>query len=183
MKYSLEWLKNEIKAGKTFDYICFFGHSRPLDDTVTKIYFSQWFPIGFTEDGVYYATAEHYMMAKKATLFGDTEILAQILASQTPDVAKELGRKVRNFDATLWEEKAFGYVTQGNFLKFSQYDNLKEFLISTKDSVIVEASPYDKIWGTGISINDADSRNPDKWKGTNLLGFAIMEARDLILKM
>ena len=183
MKYSLEWLKNEIKEGKTFDYIYFWGHARPAGNAVTKIYFSQWFPIGFSENNIHYKTAEHYMMAKKATLFGDVESLAKVLASETPDIAKQLGRKVSNFDATIWEENAFNYVTQGNLLKFSQHEQLKEFLISTGNSVIVEASPYDKIWGIGLAEHDDTSRNPDTWKGTNLLGFAIMEARDLILKM
>ena len=183
MKYSLEWLKNEIKEGKTFDYIYFWGHNRPTDNTITKKYFSQWFPQGFSENNVHYKTAEHYMMAQKATLFGDKEILVEILAAETPDIVKKLGRKVCNFDATIWEENAFAYVMQGNFLKFTQHEKLKDFLISTGDSVIVEASPYDKIWGIGLDENAADSRNPDTWKGTNLLGFAIMEARDLILKM
>lgn len=183
MKYSIEWLKNEIKEGKAFDYIYFWGHKRPADNVVTKTYFSQWFPIGFSENDVHYKTAEHYMMAKKATLFGDAETLAKILAAETPDIAKTLGRKVRNFDAKLWEENAFAYVTQGNFLKFSQHEKLKEFLISTGNSVLVEASPNDKIWGIGLSENTTESRNPATWKGTNLLGFAIMEARDLILKM
>ena len=183
MKYSIEWLKNQIKEGKNFDYIYFWGHKRPADNVVTKTYFSQWFPLGFSENNVHYKTAEHYMMAKKATLFGDTEILTQILAAEKPDVAKQLGRKVRNFDANLWEEKAFDYVTEGNFLKFSQHEKLRDFLISTGDKVIVEASPYDKIWGIGLSENSVESQNPSTWKGTNLLGFAIMEARDLILKM
>ena len=78
MKYSLEWLKNEIKEGKTFDYIYFWGHNRPTDNTITKKYFSQWFPQGFSENNVHYKTAEHYMMAQKATLFGDKEILVEI---------------------------------------------------------------------------------------------------------
>ena len=182
MKYSIDWLKKEIKKGITFDYIYFFGHTKDSYEVITKIYFSQWFPLGFSENGVHYNTAEHYMMAKKATLFGDTEALAKILAADTPNVAKELGRKVKNFDATIWEKNASAYVTQGNFLKFSQYDNLKEFLISTGNSIIVEASPYDKIWGIGLAQHDNASLNPDTWKGTNLLGFAIMEARDMMLE-
>jgi ribA/ribD-fused uncharacterized protein len=63
--------------------------------------------------------------------------------------------------------------------KFSQHPDMKEFLLGTGDEVIVEASPFDKIWGIGIKTYETD---PLKWKGTNLLGFALMEVRDFLEK-
>lgn len=66
----------------------------------------------------------------------------------------------------------------GNWCKFSQNRDLREFLLSTGDSVLVEASPYDAIWGIRLSANSLEAQDPMKWRGQNLLGFALMEVRD-----
>lgn len=71
---------------------------------------------------------------------------------------------------------------RGNVLKFSQNKELKEFLLSTNDAVLVEASPYDKVWGVGLKRDDIKINNPNKWQGENLLGFALMEVREKLLK-
>ena len=42
---------------------------------------SQWFEAPFTIEGVTYPTAEHWMMAEKARLFGDGEALGRILSA------------------------------------------------------------------------------------------------------
>lgn len=117
------------------------------------------------------------MMAEKARLFGDLEILAQIMESKEPKVAKSLGRKVRRFDAQVWSANARRIVTEGNMAKFSQNLHLREFLLSTGESVLVEASPYDQVWGIGMGATDRGARDPGQWKGQNLLGFALMDAR------
>jgi ribA/ribD-fused uncharacterized protein len=117
-------------------------------------------------------------MAGKARLFNDHEILEQILKAETPNQAKSLGRKVRNFDPKIWNENKYEIVKQGNFLKFSQNEKFKEFLLSTDDTILVEASPYDKIWGIGMLETNAKAKDPTQWNGENLLGFALMEVRD-----
>ena len=120
---------------------------------------------------------QHWMMAKKAILFGDEFQLANILANDNPANAKKAGRSVKNFEAKLWEKNAYQYVIEGNRHKFLQHAALKQFLINTNNAVIVEASPFDKIWGIGTKDYESD---PFKWKGTNLLGFALMEVRDML---
>lgn len=70
-------------------------------------------------------------------------------------------------------------VVEGNIHKFSQNAELAKFLVSTEDKVIVEASPFDAIWGIGTSKHLMD---PKEWKGMNLLGFALMEAREQLKK-
>lgn len=62
--------------------------------------------------------------------------------------------------------------------KFSQNPDLKKALVRTGDAILVEASPFDKIWGIGISAKDAQKNKP--WEGENLLGKALMEVRDNI---
>ena len=121
---------------------------------------------------------EQYMMAGKAQLFGDSEIREQILKCNVPKQIKALGRKVRSFDQKVWDKFKYAIVLGGNWCKFSQNRDLREFLLSTGDSVLVEASPYDNIWGISLAASSPEAQNPVQWRGQNLLGFALMEVRD-----
>lgn len=123
-------------------------------------------------------TAEHWMMAEKAKLFGDKAVLEKILNCNSPKEAKSLGRKVKNFDEKIWTENSERIVINGNYLKFKQNKELWEYLNGTCDKILVEASPYDKIWGVGMKNGDTGIENPGNWKGLNLLGYALMEVRD-----
>ena len=87
------------------------------------------------------------MMAEKARLFGDEEILLKILAANSPGFAKSLGRQMKGFIPDIWDEHCFNIVINGNFAKFSQNPKLTDFILSTKQRILVEASPVDKIWG------------------------------------
>jgi len=159
-------------------YVFFWGHQPSKDGTITKTCFSQWWISPFVVEGITYKTAEHWMMAKKAELFNDQEILEKIIQANSPAQAKKLGREVRNYVDSLWLENRYEIVKQGNFHKFSQNPDLKEFLINTKERILVEASPVDSIWGIGMATDHKDINNPEKWRGLNLLGFALMEVRD-----
>ncbi len=179
MNYSLNWLKTQIENGVQREYLFFWGHTQKVAGITDKSCFSQWWPATFIVDGISYTTAEHWMMAKKALLFGDKEQFQNIISTDSPAKAKKFGRAVKNFDVELWSSKAFAFVVEGNLYKFSQHENLKSFLLNTGNSIIVEASPFDKIWGIGTKSHETD---PSKWKGDNLLGFALMEVRDLLKK-
>ncbi|REC44764.1 NADAR family protein [Chryseobacterium pennipullorum] len=176
MKYTIQNTTERFQKKERIRFLFFWGHT--ATDRVSKSCFSQWFPGKFKENGIIYKTAEHYMMAGKARLFNDRETEEEILKAATPNQAKALGRKVKNFDPQVWDECKCGIVIQGNFLKFSQNQNFKDFLLSTGDKVLVEASPYDRIWGIGMLETDSRADNPLLWNGENLLGFALMEVRD-----
>ncbi|MFM8217125.1 MAG: NADAR family protein [Pirellula sp.] len=163
-----------------FEYLLFWGHTPAKDGTITKACFSQWYVAPFTIEGVVYPTAEHWMMAGKARLFSDNETLQEILVAPDPKSAKALGRKVRGFKDDLWVTNARRIVTEGNIAKFSQNEGLKEFLLATETKVLVEASPYDRIWGIGLGAEDPNAKHPTKWQGENLLGFALMDVREAI---
>ncbi|WP_152400881.1 NADAR family protein [Paenibacillus cellulositrophicus] len=176
--YTLEELRKAFRKGTKLKYVFFWGHQPAADGSITKSCFSQWWEAKFTVDGVEYVSAEHYMMAEKARLFGDEEIREQILAAKHPKQAKDLGRKVRGFDPAVWDREGYSIVVRGNEAKFSQNDDLKQFLLGTGQRVLVEASPVDSIWGVGLAADDEAVLNPLLWKGKNLLGFALMEVRD-----
>jgi len=129
-------------------------------------------------DGLRYQTTEHYMMVQKAALFGDHQAAERALDAESPKQAKAIGRSVRGFDAKTWDANRWRIVVDGNIAKFSQNRDLRDFLLSTGDRVLVEASPVDSIWGIGLDKSEALLTGPDLWPGLNLLGFALMEVRD-----
>ena len=134
----------------------------------------------FEVDGVQYHTAEQYMMAQKAALMGDILTCEKIMAANDPKEYKALGREVQFFNAAAWDHAKYNIVLQGNLAKFSQNPELFAFLDGTGDSVLVEGSPYDWIWGVKLSTDDERIHNPNEWQGENLLGFALMETRDIL---
>jgi ribA/ribD-fused uncharacterized protein len=170
-KYNIE----NITTTKCSDYHLFWGG-----------FCSQWASSPFNANGMYFATAEHWMMIQKALLFEDNEQLQNILADSNPRNAKNYGRRVKNFDPEVWEEVKYDIVLQGNLHKFAEKnikgeDNIfRQQLLETGDKIIVEASPYDKIWGIGLHSDHRDACKPLNWKGQNLLGFALMEVRDTL---
>lgn len=176
---SREQLQEYVGKGNKVKYIFFWGHTAS-GTVLTKACFSQWYDSPFEVEGVKYPTAEHYMMYHKAKLFSDLSAVNQLLDSVDPGKAKAIGRTVNGFDQTIWEKHRMGIAVSGNVAKFSSNPALKEFLIRTGKRILVEASPVDKIWGIGLEEKNPSSTNPYDWKGENLLGFALMEARDLI---
>lgn len=180
MKYSNTWLLQQLAENQSFKYIYFWGHTPPKDGSISKSCFSQWFERPFVHEEITYPTAEHWMMAEKARLFKDDEILEKILKATSAAEAKKLGRQVKNWNEKTWIDHRSSIVCNGNYLKFTQHEDLKDFLLQTNDRVLVEASPYDKIWGIGMKAEDPGIEYPGNWKGLNLLGYALMEVRDKI---
>ena len=178
--YDVKWLLSQKGGGTRNKFVYFWGHRGRGDKTVTKTCFSQWWSSPFIVEGNRYASAEHWMMAEKARLFGADDIHVEILKSNSPGKAKALGRKVLNFDQTVWNQSKYDIVVQGNFHKFSQHKELGSFLRNTGKRVLVEASPVDKIWGVGLAQDDELIQSPSKWRGQNMLGFALMSVRDII---
>ena len=137
--------------------------------------FSQWFISPFTDGENEFNCCEQYMMFIKSILFQDFDTAQKILEEPIPKKQKQLGRKVKNFNTKKWNEFKESIVFMGNYYKFTQNAKLKKTLLSTK-SKIYEASPYDNIWGIGITKRQAE--NGIKHKGQNLLGVALMTVRE-----
>lgn len=178
---SLSELCLRVDAGDKFSYLYFWGHRPHTKGIASNSCFSQWYVSPFECDGVQYMTAEHFMMAQKARLFGDTSTLDRILKAPSPPAAKALGREVSGFEQNLWETHRFEYVVRGNLAKFEAHNEMAEFLLKTGNKVLVEASPVDSIWGIGLAAEDEKARDPSKWQGLNLLGFALMAVRERLL--
>lgn len=182
-EYDLNNLISDYKNGNDLEYIYFWGHHPKKDGSVSKSCFSQWWKSSFNVGHIKYLFMEQYMMAEKARLFEDKEIEEKIMNSNDPNEIKGLGRKVRGFDEGIWNNIKYSIVVNGNYNKFMQNEKLKSFLLSTEDKILVEASPYDNVWGIQMSEDDMDIKNPELWRGENLLGFALMEVRNEIRRI
>ncbi|MDA0564504.1 NADAR family protein [Streptomonospora sp. S1-112] len=174
---SAEDLRARVARGERHRFLFFWGHRPARDGSVGPGCLSQWWPAGFTVEGVAYPTAEHWMMAQKARLFGDDDALRRVLAAPHPGAAKAVGREVRGFDQDVWDAHAFDIVVRGSVHKFAQNPDLGAFLQATSGRVLVEASPVDRVWGIGLAADDDRAADPARWRGPNLLGFALMRAR------
>ncbi|WP_078888667.1 NADAR family protein [Streptomyces sclerotialus] len=165
------------QRGERVKYLFFWGHRPTRGGEIDASCLSQWWPSRFVVDGISYPTAEHYMMAEKARLFGDEAGVAKILSSRHPGEAKALGRQVAGFDEDVWCAARYGIVVRAGVAKFEQNPRLREFLLGTLNRVLVEASPLDRVWGIGLTADDERAQDPAQWRGLNLLGFALMDAR------
>jgi ribA/ribD-fused uncharacterized protein len=126
---------------------------------------------------------EHWMMLHKALLFSDLEVAKEVLtiegtSKQDMAYVKKLGRRVEGFKEDVWVQNRERIVTEGTVHKFRQNADLREKLFATGETLIVEASPFDKIWGIGLSEANALSKRGN-W-GLNLLGKALVEARRVL---
>jgi ribA/ribD-fused uncharacterized protein len=173
-------LRQAVEGGGRFTYRYFWGHTPRPDGALSDAVFSQWWLSLFEEGGQRYSSAEQFMMAGKARLFGDDATLAKILAAHEPSIIKRLGREVRGFDEDAWKRARSELVTRGNVAKFGADPALRAYLRATGDAILVEASPSDVIWGIGLAQDDARAADPRRWRGLNLLGFALVAAREAL---
>lgn len=181
MVYTREALEERCRAGETFKYLFFWGHTAK-DGEITETCLSQWWMCPFVIDGITYSCAEQYMMAEKARMFHDEAMLEMIMKAEYPKEMKGYGRAVQNFDEKQWNSAAYSIVKKGNRAKFSQNPELWNFLKQTKGRILVEASPRDRIWGIGMGKSNPKAQDPLLWRGKNLLGFALTEVRDSLLE-
>jgi ribA/ribD-fused uncharacterized protein len=180
MKYSVRTLSQESHLQRD-DFIFFWKPNPAKDGKIQASCLSQWWLGSFQFKDIAYVCAEQWMMAEKARLFKDEKTLASILSSSDPRQVKALGQRVTPFDDQRWNKNKYAIVVFGNYLKFSQDSALAAYLDKTRGKILVETSPTDKIWGIGMAQEDKDVYTVSKWKGQNLLGFALMEVRDILV--
>jgi hypothetical protein len=179
------------------EIVTFLSHKKPKDPNYYC--FSNWCPSRFVVDNITFWSAEHYIMYRKAFLFGDYDVADEILslvptAIPTQEIGdnweywdnlmnkiKTLGRSIKNFKQDVWDDRQFGLVYPGIAEKFKQNPYMEEILMSTGDKLLVEAAPYDTVWGVGLSADNPDIQDPSKWKGKNLLGKLLMTVRNDIM--
>mmetsp|Transcript_15564 Transcript_15564/g.41775 ORF Transcript_15564/g.41775 Transcript_15564/m.41775 type:complete len:444 (+) Transcript_15564:1999-3330(+) len=164
---------------KTDDVLLFWGHGKNSGEAACLSNFFEGTP--FVDGrGRQFRSSEHHFMAAKAEQFGDGGMVDQIIAAPNPRRAKALGRCVANFDDATWSAVSRDRMFDACLLKFSQNPRARNFLLSTGDALLVEASPYDSVWGIGLSAADARRMPREQWPGTNWLGEVLMRVRSTL---
>ncbi len=142
--------------------------------------FSQWYPADITVAGRTFNCGEQFLSWSKAVLFDDALTAAKILHTQRPREQKALGREVQGFREDVWKCFRGGVVYTACYAKFTQHDPLKAMLMATRGTLLVHASPHDRVWGIGLSADDPGARSKRRWRGLNLLGFTLTRVREAI---
>lgn len=164
-----EFIENTITMEQCDEHIVFFYGS--------EHFLSQWYPCMFVLEDRTFTCCEQRMMYKKAMIFGDIATAERIMKARAPRTQKFLGRQVKNFEQKVWERVREDVIYEANHAKFSQNVHLKRMLIDTGSSILAEASPYDEIYGIGLSVLDPRAKNVCLWAGQNLLGKVLMFVR------
>lgn len=141
-------------------------------------FLSNWYMSDFEIQGHRFSSMEQYMMYNKAITFEDHEIADKILSVSDVRAVKDLGRAVKNYNETIWNGIRQIVVYEGLLAKFSQNEALKEQLIATGDTILAECAISDLVWGIGLFMKTDDKQALSKWRGKNLLGFALMRVRE-----
>lgn len=142
-------------------------------------HFSNFYKSSFVVNDIEFNCGEQYIMYSKALLFKDNEIVNKILQESVPSKIKALGRKVKNYNDKIWCEIREDITYIGLLAKYMQNNDLKKLILDTGDKELVEASPYDKVWGIGMGITNPNIHDKTKW-GTNILGKILMRVRNNI---
>lgn len=145
-------------------------------------FLSNWYLSEFSVDGIIFSSMEQYMMYKKAVLFDDTDMASKILNTDDVDIIKEFGRKVSNYNDTVWNGMRQVIIYKGLLEKFRQNEDLRKALLDTGDNVLAECAVKDTIWGIGLSMTDNSRHDINAWNGQNLLGYSLMLVRDELRK-
>jgi len=180
--WNLEWIKNNKVIG-------FYQDKRTISNVVDKECCSNF----YKHHKIYYIIpkwggmyaghkvtcefTEKLIMLIKASLNNNSEMWEKIKDAKTPFECKMLGRQITPFDEKLWHKYVVDIAVDVVWCKFSQVDSLVVYLLNSKDVLFAEATKRDKIWGIGLNKDENDVCYPERWKGKNILGFALMYAR------
>lgn len=192
-RYNIQWLIDQVAKGAQLKYVTFWKADEGEENNV----FSQWYKgRPFVINGRSYDTAEQYMMSEKALLFNDLEIYRMIMDEPDPDRCKKLGRQVKGFVGHIWNETFREILFHGNLGKVQSDIELVDALLRTGNAVLVEASPFDDIYGAGMKKDDLLNPDgtlktlPQNWhkknsdqQAENNLGFVLMGIRDLFREL
>lgn len=186
--YYSEWLSETVNTLKKSGQI---GDTLKVNDRmVSAVYFhlpeepdgylSNWYRAEFDLDGIHFTSTEQYIMYRKCTLLGDQASAKAVLATDDPEKQQAIGQKAQGYIGNLWAGSRQMIAAKGLMAKFSQNEDLKQQLLSTGDSWLVECAGSDKVWACGVRLNDDRRRDIANWTGTNILGFALMQVREML---
>ena len=161
-------------SGRLVDAVFFHKPEEP------EGWLSNWYPSEITVDGVRFSSVEQYIMYKKCRVFGDSESAEAVLATEDTRLQQTIGRNAKGYISGVWAGMRQAVLLRGLLAKFSQNPDLKQKLLDTGNAWLVECAGTDKVWACGRRLDDARRYHTSKWDGQNILGFALMEVREML---
>ena len=143
-------------------------------------FLSNWWVAPFVLDGMRFSSVEQYIMYKKCAWFGDKDAAQAVLATDDPAKQQAIARKAKGYHDAVWKGVRQAVAMRGLAEKFVQNPDLLKQLQATGNSYLVECAKSDRIWACGISLYDDARFDIENWRGTNILGFALMEVREML---
>ena len=188
--YYSEWLDetvvmiNKANENKNTDTLKINGKEYPAvffyEADGKDGYLSNWYISPFTLDGIIFNCMEQFIMYRKCMVFGDTEAAEKVLATDDPKEQKHIARGAKGYDDRVWGGLRQVIAMRGLIEKFRQNPELKEKLLSTGDAYLVESTYRDKTWACGRNLSGKGKNDISEWTGQNILGFALMQAREFL---
>ena len=161
-------------SGRQVDAVFFHKPDEPNG------YLSNWYPSQIVVDGIKFTSVEQYIMYKKCEIFGDMDSAKKVLSTEDTKLQQTIGRNANGYVSNMWAGMRQVIVLRGLFAKFSQNEDLKQNLLNTDDAYLVECARTDKVWACGRRLDDDRRFDASLWNGQNILGFALMEVREML---
>lgn len=126
-----------------------------------------------------YSSNEQFYMQQKAYVFGDPTTAQRVMREKDPRLQKNMCKKFDKLDQTEWNNRKLNIMRTGINAKFTQNSHLKNFLVKTGSTNILECNKFDSFWGIGMALNNPDVWVRNSWAGNakNQLGLLLMELR------
>ena len=160
--------------GKRVDAVYFHKPEEPYG------FLSNWYLSDIEVDGQQFTSTEQYIMFRKCMILGDTDAAQQVMATNDPAEQQMIGQHAKCYNDAVWSGLCQVVAMRGLLAKFTQHDDLRQWLLSTGNAYLVECARTDRRWACGIGLKDDARHDITKWKGRNILGFALMEVRNQI---
>lgn len=159
---------SSLAVRKSDDTLVFFSKSCIL---------SNHFPSPFRLKDRVFSNMEHYLAFERARLSEQKHLIEKAIQAEDPLEAKSLLNFLRTDHPQEWQERRADIAITGLREKFRQNKHLADFLLSTKNQTLGEASKNPN-WGVGMTLDDQHVLDSSKWiESGNLLGTLLMQLR------
>lgn len=162
-----------ISGGERLEAIYFHKPGEPNG------FLSNWYPSELVIDGVQYSSAGQYIMYRKCLILGEPELAQKVMETDNPSEQQKIARNA-GCSKVLWDGMRQAVTMRALLAKFGQNEELRTKLLRTLDAYLVECAQSDKVWACGVSLYNDDRKDMSKWKGKNILGFTLMEVRNIL---
>lgn len=99
--------------------------------------FSTWYKTNFVDiNGNKFSSLGQYLIYKKAFLNKSFKTCSDIINSND-DTELKLLNSFMYFDKEQWEEQKNKIILQGNILKFTQNENIKQVILNTNENKLI----------------------------------------------